>query len=155
MHLSGREFNRPEAHRQKNDTNLAVFIGYTWTKAYEREIRSTAGGARISSRGRASIFHLRELDRLVGGLPSSARVHRPWSGNTLSHNRPHAMSWMAAGRRVMGLRMGETVVFSPADARTEVANLDRPVRLNQASTPVLDGVVALSSTLARGVQEHP
>jgi hypothetical protein len=57
-------------------------------------------------------FTFAEIDRLVGGLPSSARVHRPWWGNTFSHNRPHAMSWMAAGRRVIELRMGEAVVFS-------------------------------------------
>lgn len=41
-------------------------------------------------------FHA--LDDLVGGLPRSARTHRPWWGNDRTH--PQAGAWMDAGFHV-------------------------------------------------------
>lgn len=90
-----------------------------------------------------------EIDRLVGGLPPSARLHRSWWGNTFSHGRPHALAWMSIGRRVAELRMGSAAVFSPADAPTtpthepDVAGLP-PV---STSSTIPDGVDALTATL--------
>jgi hypothetical protein len=94
-------------------------------------------------------FTFSELDQLIGGLPASAREHRSWWGNTFSHNRPHALAWMATGRRVAELRMGEAVVFSPADAPTEGAEVSRTSRGARAPEAILDGVAALSATLDR------
>ena len=84
------------------------------------------------------------LDKLVGGLPESARVHRPWRANTAKHNRPHALAWLEAGRRVSEVRLGEAVVFSPAGAAVgpEAPGPGSHVR-------VLDGVTALSGVIER------
>jgi hypothetical protein len=93
-------------------------------------------------------FSFEELDHLVGGLPMSAREHRSWWGNTFSSNRPHALAWMATGRRVSELRIREAVVFSPADASTEAED-NRPIKGARAPAAILDGVAALSATLER------
>lgn len=90
-----------------------------------------------------------ELDRLVGGLPPSARVHRPWWSNTFSHNRPHALAWMSTGRRVREVRLGEAVVFSPADAPSEAQPALREPAGRRSAAPILDGVDALATTLER------
>lgn len=87
-----------------------------------------------------------ELDQLVAGLPPSARVHPSWWGNTFSHNRPHALAWMVTGRRVVEVRMGEAVVFSPAHAATSGGARGRPTPRGRAAT-VLDGAEALAATL--------
>ncbi len=92
-------------------------------------------------------FTFTELDALVGGLPPSARAYRSWWGDTFSHNRPHALAWMTTGRRVSEVRLGEAVVFSPADAPTKPTAQAAPTR--GAPTPVLDGVGALAATLER------
>lgn len=98
-----------------------------------------------------------ELDGLVGGLPSSAREHRSWWGNTFSP-RPHAAAWMATGRRVVELRLGEAVVFSPADAATAPSDMTgeaapasgpKEARTASASKTLLDGVDALAETIRR------
>jgi hypothetical protein len=62
-----------------------------------------------------------EIGALIGGLPPSSSG-RTWWGNTTNESRSQAKSWLGAGRRVMEVRLGDTVVFSPADAVVEVAN---------------------------------
>ncbi|MGH9292736.1 MAG: DUF7662 domain-containing protein [Acidimicrobiales bacterium] len=98
-------------------------------------------------------FTFSELDELVGGLPQSARVHRPWWGNTFSHNRPHALAWMALGRRVSEVRLGDAVVFSPADAPIEGPRAMPAAPARPASSPILDGVSALAAALERAGYE--
>jgi hypothetical protein len=52
-----------------------------------------------------------EIDRLVGGLPDSARNYREWWANTASNTR--ARAWLSAGRRVETVNLtAETVRFS-------------------------------------------
>jgi hypothetical protein len=41
-----------------------------------------------------------QLDRLVGGLPASARRHRAWWANEASGTHSHARSWLSVGWRV-------------------------------------------------------
>jgi len=94
-------------------------------------------------------FTFAELDRLVDGLPASAREHRTWWGNTFANNRPHALAWMTTGRRVMEVRIGEAVVFSPADAPTAAGSGGAPARTRTAPSAVLDGVSSLAAVLRR------
>ena len=47
--------------------------------------------------GEAVTVTFAELDQIVGGLPPSARKHRPWWGNEVSPARSQARAWMAAG----------------------------------------------------------
>lgn len=51
-----------------------------------------------------------EFDRLVGGLPESARTRRPWWGNTTSRRQVHASAWLAAGWVVDCVDLGEQTV---------------------------------------------
>jgi hypothetical protein len=88
-----------------------------------------------------------EIDVLVGGLPPNSS-DRTWWGNTTNETRSQAKSWLGAGRRVTEVRLGDTVVFSPADAVVDVVGahtLSRPRGL----PPVMDGVEALSAVLLR------
>lgn len=51
-----------------------------------------------------------DLDRLVGGLPTSARTYRPWWGNS-SHVQ--ARAWRAAGWHVQEVDLAQgRVVFA-------------------------------------------
>ena len=98
-------------------------------------------------------FTFAELDRMVEELPSSPRDHRSFWGNTFSHNRPHALSWMTTGRRVVELRMGEAVVFSPADAPTDGITPVQSTQRPGASNAILDGVEALAKVLSQAGYE--
>lgn len=59
-----------------------------------------------------------EIDRLAsGGLPLSARRHRPWWGNETNPDRVHAASWLRSGRKVVWVDLaGERVRFSARGA---------------------------------------
>lgn len=98
-------------------------------------------------------FTFAQLDALVGGLPRSAREDRTWWGNTFNRSRSQATAWMSTGRRVTEVRLGEAVVFSPADAPTDAApgGLAPPGRASsrRGAEPILDGVGALATTLER------
>jgi hypothetical protein len=85
-----------------------------------------------------------ELDKLVGGLPPSAREHRPWWGNSITQNRPQPRAWFGAGRRVTEVRLGEAVVFSPADAGPVL-----PTAGHHTAFPILNGVEALAQMTKR------
>lgn len=89
-----------------------------------------------------------EVSRLVGGLPPSAWTDRTWWGNTTHGSRSQSSSWMSAGRRVTELRLGEAVVFSPADSFAP------PPERSPGSEPrgrpaIMDGVFALAAVLER------
>jgi hypothetical protein len=88
-----------------------------------------------------------EISALVGGLPPSSSS-RMWWANTTNENRSQAKSWLATSRRVTEVRLGDTVVFSPADAVIEVADAARPSR-PRGLDPIMDGVEALSAVLIR------
>ena len=54
-----------------------------------------------------------ELDRLVGGLPPSARNHRSWWGNTHHEMHVHAKAWVSVGWVVADLDLhAERVTFA-------------------------------------------
>ena len=55
-----------------------------------------------------------EVTALVGALPQSSATTMWWS-NTVGH--PQALAWLRAGRRLIKLRPGDTVVFSPVSLR--------------------------------------
>jgi hypothetical protein len=58
----------------------------------------------------------RELEKLVGSLPDSARNYRPWWGNSASS--PQAMAWQAAGFVVDEVNLtAEVVVFARGQAQ--------------------------------------
>jgi hypothetical protein len=38
-----------------------------------------------------------QLDRLIGGLPPSAREHPSWWGNTVNDSHVHAHAWVSVG----------------------------------------------------------
>lgn len=44
------------------------------------------------------VVPLAVIDRIVGGLPHSARSHRAWWSNT---GQPHSVAWVSVGRRVL------------------------------------------------------
>ena len=58
-----------------------------------------------------------EIDKLVGGLPTSS-VQRTWWANSKGHSQ--ALAWLQAGRRVLEVRPGQSVVFSPATGHGDV-----------------------------------
>jgi hypothetical protein len=57
---------------------------------------------------------LDELERIVGGLPASARAYPAWWANDRSHVQ--AVAWLDAGYRVDALALGERVTFAKARA---------------------------------------
>lgn len=77
-----------------------------------------------TARGRASVeLSFRDLDRIVGGLPPSARAHRPWWGNSES---PQARAWRSAGFAVDSVSLDhERVRFAKAAAAERRTRLDR------------------------------
>jgi len=59
-----------------------------------------------------------ELDRLVGGLPPSARTDRTWWGNTTNRTRVQSRAWLAAGWQVEHVDLiREQVVFTRVSTR--------------------------------------
>jgi hypothetical protein len=91
-----------------------------------------------------------EIHSLVGGLPPGASTDRTWWGNTTHKSRSQAKSWLGAGRRVVEVRLGVAVVFSPAGA-VVASKPSQAVRSpgRSGAPPVMDGIEALSSMVAR------
>jgi hypothetical protein len=90
-----------------------------------------------------------EIDRLVGGLPPSARQDAKWWGNTWAATRVQARSWLSASYRVdrVDLAAG-TVRFVPgAPPRPDAAGADQSARRRRGA--VLDGVEQLERVLRR------
>lgn len=93
-----------------------------------------------------------EVDQMVGGLPPSS-AGRTWWANTVVSSHAQAAAWMGAGRRVVEVRVGQVVVFSPSDGPAGAS----PTRGSGPSTsgrtwgrtPVMDGVASLHDTLER------
>lgn len=87
---------------------------------------------------------LAELDGVVGGLPTSARVHPTWWGNTVNTSHVHATAWAAAGYRVESIVLGISVTFAPSDGlrATTRAGIAAP-----RTRAVLDGVDQLTAAL--------
>jgi hypothetical protein len=50
------------------------------------------------SSGPTSEMTFAQIDKLVGGLPTSARKHREWWANSRTHS--HALAWLNAGWKV-------------------------------------------------------
>ena len=71
--------------------------------------------------GMAVTMDFAEVDSVVGGLPASARRHRPWWGN--SRRQPQSKAWLRAGWRVDAVNLtSELVRF----VRADVAGADEP-----------------------------
>jgi hypothetical protein len=92
-----------------------------------------------------------EINRLVGVLPPNSWTDRTWWGNTTHKSRSQAKSWMATGRRVVELRLGEVVVFSPADAIMvpEGSESGHTTGRTWALPSVMDGIEALDAVVGR------
>lgn len=75
------------------------------------------------------------LAGIVGGLPAGA-ARRRWWANT--GGDPQAAAWLRAGRRVVEVCEGESVVFSPV-AKGQ----------NDPGRPLMDGVDALDELVGR------
>jgi hypothetical protein len=68
----------------------------------------------LLARGGTVELSFRDIDDLVGGLPSSARNDRPWWANTAG--RPQAKAWLGAGKKVDVVDLlGERVRFRSTD----------------------------------------
>ncbi|HET9731930.1 MAG TPA: hypothetical protein VFP54_04565 [Acidimicrobiales bacterium] len=91
---------------------------------------------------------INEISDMVGGLPASAS-QRTWWANTTGHSQ--ALAWLRTGRRVVEVRPGEAVVFSPADGDVP-AGPGRTSR-RRGNQAVLDGVAALRDIVARAGYE--
>jgi len=104
--------------------------------------------------GEVVTLPLTEIDRLVGGLPPSS-ARRTWWADSAAHLQ--AQAWLQAGRRVLEVRPGNAVVFSPSSGRSVViAPVQRaaPTSARPRSVPpgrglpqVADGVAALDQVL--------
>lgn len=100
-------------------------------------------------------FTFDELDELIpGGLPPSARNHRPWWGNSVTADG-QAKSWLGEGWKVESVSLGDRVTFARSD-RDEAAdltiNIVRVDVLNPELLRVLrdaDGPVPRSEALRR------
>jgi hypothetical protein len=95
-----------------------------------------------------------DLEDLVGPLPASSSIRQWWANAASSHQ---AQSWLRAGRRVAEVRLGRSVVFSPAGelagvdalaAGSSGASLATP-RRTRGLTAVMDGIAILGKTLER------
>lgn len=106
-------------------------------------------------RGATSPVTLRfaELDRLVGGLPPSARNHRSWWGNTHHEMHVHANSWVSVGWVVTELDLqAERVTFArgAVDTRPRLTQRPRASRqVRRRPSPGPDGAEQLEAVLKR------
>jgi len=90
-----------------------------------------------------------ELEGMVGPLPPSASVRQWWANTVASHQ---AQNWLGLGRRVIEVRLGHSVVFSPVGEVVVYESNHGASRLNGRSRPggmepVMDGMAALGDTL--------
>jgi hypothetical protein len=70
----------------------------------------------LRHRGAEATFSFAELDRLVGGLPPSARTDRTWWGNTTNRTRVQSRAWIGARWQVDGVNLlTQRVTFRRAD----------------------------------------
>ncbi len=104
----------------------------------------------LAQRASSSVsYSFAEVDRLVGGLPPSARRDPTWWGNTWHASRVQAHSWLSAGYQVQALDLNaETVVFAAGTPRQAPTSRGRPAKPGQAAA-VLDGVQQLMRLLQR------
>lgn len=96
-----------------------------------------------------------EIEGLVGPLPPSASIRQWWANTAASHQ---AQNWLELGRRVTEVRLGHSVVFSPAGeqvAYTPHQPTDPAEGRGRVGglAPVMDGMATLASTLARAGYE--
>jgi hypothetical protein len=119
--------------------------------ALRRNLKEAAPGEVVS-------LTFNEIDVLVGGLPPSAQG-RTWWANTTNATRSQARAWLSIGRRVIEVRLGEAVVFSPVGA-ARIA--DQIPRIAAGSRIIYNGINALGdvlsragyATIAQGVAAH-
>ena len=92
-----------------------------------------------------------EIEGLVGPLPTSASVRQWWANTAASHQ---AQNWLGLGRWVIEVRLGHSVVFSPAgEPVTYTPYLPNGSAGGRGRSggmePVMDGMTALSAALER------
>jgi hypothetical protein len=83
-----------------------------------------------------------ELDRIVGGLPPSAKKHQAWWSNSYT-SQPHARYWLDANRRASPDLVRGVVVFEVGAPTTDQARTRSPtLATNQLQlAPVVTGQV--------------
>ena len=96
-----------------------------------------------------------EIERLVGPLPRSASIRQWWANTAVSHQ---AQNWLELGRRVTEVRLGHSVVFSPAGepgAYSPHQSAYPAQRRGRSGglPPVMDGIATLADTLVRAGYE--
>jgi hypothetical protein len=85
-----------------------------------------------------------DLDRLVGGLPPSARTHRSWWGNATTASGGQTLAWLNAGYHVEQVGSATvTFAFGPATSRPRAATATTRAAM------ILDGVDQLTAVLLR------
>lgn len=88
----------------------------------------------------------RDIERIVGALPDSARNYRPWWGN--SEVMPQALAWQRAGFVVDQVNLtAESVVF--ARGRAQRRSTGGPVTVRRVAGPTPDGHSVASSPPVR------
>lgn len=95
-----------------------------------------------------------EIAKLVGGLPPSS-AQRTWWANSEDHSQ--ALAWLQAGRRVLEVRPGQSVVFSPSAGRRVARSSSGaagsstqsagPLAAPRGLRQIADGVAALDRVL--------
>lgn len=90
-----------------------------------------------------------ELDRIVGGLPDSAKKHRAWWANKRT-SQPHARAWLDAGRRATPDFVAGHAVFTIASPDTEDDLADQKrasTKREEQNAQVSDGEASTSDKL--------
>jgi hypothetical protein len=92
-----------------------------------------------------------EIEELVGPLPDSAHIRQFWA-NAAGSDR--AKNWLGLGRRVIEVRLGHSIVFSPVgEAVTSTpqqgGSQERDPGRARGLFPVMNGIEQLASTLRK------
>jgi hypothetical protein len=91
-----------------------------------------------------------ELDRIVGGLPNSAKTYGAWWANKRS-SQPHARAWLDAGRRASPNFTARHAVFTVDPSVAEAVTAQDDLVEGQQ---VLSEYVESTISLERDLEDH-
>jgi hypothetical protein len=100
----------------------------------------------LTARSGQVTWSFAELDRLVGGLPPSARRERTWWANTW--RQPQAQSWLSAGFSVAAVDLNAAAVTFAPGAPPRPSSPSRQAR-SATGGMILDGAQQLEELLRR------
>jgi hypothetical protein len=89
------------------------------------------------------------VDRLIGGLPPSARGYREWWGNRSNPAGGQSAAWIDEGYLVERVRLGVDVTFVVAAGPRPVRVPRAPAQAKSRLRPILDGIDQLTEVLRR------